>query len=400
LLADRINAISESPTIKLTAIVKKLQAEGNKIIELNIGEPDLPTPDFIKNSGIDAINANKTKYTINSGTVELRQEICNKLKNENSLDYNVNEIIVSTGAKQAIFNAIMSIVNPGDEAIIPSPCYVSYPDIVKIAGGIPIFVKGNPHNQLKASAKDIENAITPKTKVIILCNPNNPTGAVFTKEELSEIAEVVLNHKIFVVIDEIYEKLVYGNKQFISFPSVNPKLKDYTILINGASKSYAMTGWRIGFAAASTEIINAMNKLQSHETSNATTISQYAALNAYKSEINAMNYLVKEFEKRRDLFYSELKKISKIDLFLSDGAFYLFPNVSKFFNTTDGKFIIKNSTDFCEYLLETAKVAIVPGVAFGIEGYVRIAYTVDQETIKKAVELIQTALLNLYPIEN
>ncbi len=398
MLADRINAISESPTIKLTAIVKKLQAEGNKIIELNIGEPDLPTPDFIKNSGIEAINANKTKYTINAGIVELRQEICNKLKNENGLDYTVNEIIVSTGAKQAIFNAIMSIVNPGDEAIIPSPCYVSYPDIVRIAGGIPVFVEGNPNNQLKATAVDIEKAITPKTKVLILCNPNNPTGAVFTKQELCEIAEVVLKHNLYVVIDEIYEKLIYGGKKFVSFPSVNPALKKNTILINGASKSYAMTGWRIGFAAAPIEIVTAMNKLQSHATSNASTVSQYAALEAYRGESNSMDYLVKEFEERRNLLFNELKKNTKIDLFLSDGAFYLFPNVSGYFNTTDGKFIINNSTDFCQYILETAKVAIVPGIAFGIEGYVRIAYTVNKETIKKAAELIQTALSKLYYI--
>ncbi len=395
MIAKRIEAIAESPTIKLTAIVKKLKAEGHEIIELNIGEPDLPTPLLIKESGINAISNNNTKYTINAGTVELRQEICNKLKTENGLDYNIDEVIVSNGAKQAIFNAVMCLINPGDEVIIPAPYYVSYPEIVNITGGTPIIVNGDPNNQLKPKSCDIQKAITPKTKMLILCNPNNPTGAVFTLTELEEIAEIVLKNNIYVLIDEIYEKLVYGNKQFISFPTVNKKLKEYTVLINGASKSFAMTGWRIGFAAGPKEIISAMNKLQSQTTSNASTISQFAVFNAYKYQSDQMAYMVNEFEQRRNLFYNELKKNEKLDISLSDGAFYLFPNVSKYFGTSYKNYKINNSADLCQYILETVKVAMVPGSAFGTEGYIRIAYTIDREKIKKAAELIQTALSKL-----
>ena len=395
MIAKRIEAISESPTIKLTEIVKKLKAEGHEIIELNIGEPDLPTPDLIKEAGISAINNNNTKYTINAGTIELRQEICNKLKKENGLDYNINEIIVSNGAKQAIFNAVMCLINPGDEVIIPAPYYVSYPEIVNIAEGKSVIIGGDPANHLKPKSVDIVKAITPKTKMLILCNPNNPTGAVFSKNELEEIAEIVIKNKIYVLIDEIYEKLVYDNKQFISFPAVNKKLKEYTILVNGASKSFAMTGWRMGFAAAQKEIISAMNKLQSQTTSNASTISQHAAFNAYKYQSTQMGYMVNEFEQRRNLFYQELKKNDKLEIQLSQGAFYLFPNVSKYFGTSYNQYKINNSADLCQYILETVKVAMVPGSAFGIEGFIRIAYTIDKVKIKKAAELIQTALSKL-----
>jgi aspartate aminotransferase len=395
LIADRLKTAEESPTLKLTSIVKQLKSEGKHIIELNIGEPDLPTPDLIKRAGINAINNNLTKYTINIGIADLRKFISEKLKYENDLNYSPEEIAVSTGAKQSVYNAIMATVNAGDEVIIPAPYYVSYPEIVKLAGGIPVFVKGNKNNNLKPDIKDLYNAVTKKTKLLVLCNPNNPTGAVFTRNELEEIAELVLTKKIYILVDEIYEKLVYDDKPFCSFASINPDLKNFAITVNGVSKSFCMTGWRLGFAASNKEIINAIALLQSHQTGNTSSITQYAALKAYEQPSNFTAYLTNEFEERRNLFFELLSKIPGIKIEKPAGAFYLFPDISSYFGSSFNNFQINNSTDFCEYLLTDAGVAVVPGIAFGYEGYIRLAYTIKKEEIKKAADLISAALLKL-----
>jgi aspartate aminotransferase len=348
LIADRLKTAEESPTLKLTSIVKQLKSEGKHIIELNIGEPDLPTPDLIKRAGINAINNNLTKYTINIGIADLRKFISEKLKYENDLNYSPEEIAVSTGAKQSVYNAIMATVNAGDEVIIPAPYYVSYPEIVKLAGGIPVFVKGNKNNNLKPDIKDLYNAVTKKTKLLVLCNPNNPTGAVFTRNELEEIAELVLSKKIYILVDEIYEKLVYDDKPFCSFASINPDLKNFAITVNGVSKSFCMTGWRLGFAASNKEIINAIALLQSHQTGNTSSITQYAALKAYEQPSNFTAYLTNEFEERRNLFFELLSKIPGIKIEKPAGAFYLFPDISSYFGSSFINCQINNSTDFCE----------------------------------------------------
>jgi len=400
LIADRIKTISESPTIKLTTKIKQLKAEGKEIIELNIGEPDLFTPNYIKEGGINAINNNFTKYTVNSGINKLREAISLKLKNENNAEYSPEEIIVTTGAKQSVFNAIMSVVNIGDEVIIPSPYYVSYPEIVKLAGGVCVFVEGDKNNYLKPDVKNLEKVITPKTKLLVLCNPNNPTGAVLNKDELKEIADLVLKYKIHILIDEIYEKLVYDNKLFTSFVSLNSQLKDYSILVNGVSKSFCMTGWRLGFIASNKEIINAVNILQSHQTGNTSSITQYAGLSAFTQTSSFTINLKEEFEQRRNIFYELLCKIEGISLQKPEGAFYLFPNISHYFGYEFKGQKINNSIDFCNFILEHAGVAIVPGIAFGLEGFVRIAYTIKKDEIVKTVSLLSNALSKLKKIKN
>ncbi len=398
LIADRIKAAAESPTLKLTSKIKKLKEQGLNIIELNIGEPDLPTPENIKNAGKNALDNNFTKYTVNQGITSLREEISKKLQTENSIFYSPDEIVVSTGAKQSVYNAIMAVINPGDEVIIPAPYYVSYPEIVKLAGGIPVFVDGDKKNFLKPDANNIEKTISNKTKMIVLCNPNNPTGAVLNKAELEKIAKIVIKNRLYVLVDEIYEKLVYDDIKFCSFASIDPELKKYTILVNGVSKSFCMTGWRLGFVASNKEIINAINILQSHQTGNTSSITQYAAFAAYNLEKEFSLYLKNEFEKRRNLFYELLTKIPGIKLDKPNGAFYLFPNISYYIGSSFGAFTINNSEDFCDFILDNAGIAVVPGTAFGTEGYIRIAYTIEQEEIKKAATLMSAAISKLIKV--
>ncbi len=395
MIANRIKTAAESPTLKLTTKIKKLKEQGIDILELNIGEPDFFTPDIVKNAAKNAIDSNFTKYTVNTGINLLREEISKKLLTENELFYHPNEIIITTGAKQALYNSIMATINPGDEVIIPVPYYVSYPEIVKIAGGVPVFVKGDKNNFLKPKYEDLESSITDKTKMLVLCNPNNPTGAVLNRQELEKIAQIALKYKILILVDEIYEKLIFDNKKFCSFASIDPELKKYTILVNGVSKSFCMTGWRLGFVASNSEIINAINILQSHQTGNASSITQHAALKAYQSAHEFTIYLREEFEERRNLFYDLLIKIPGIKLEKPEGAFYLFPDISYYFGTTFKNHSISNSGDFAEYILEEAGIAVVPGIAFGMEGYIRIAYTIGKEEIKKAATLLAAALSKL-----
>lgn len=395
MLSKRVNKIGVSHTMKVAQEAKELQAKGESVIDLSVGEPDFPTPQNIKDAAIKAIENNFTKYTLNAGTIELRKAIAEKLKRENGLDYSPNEIIVSAGAKQSIYNSVQSLINNDDEAIIAAPYWVSYPEMVILAHGKPVIVNASEENGFKLTAQQVADAVTPKTKVLILCNPCNPTGAAYSKSELEEIAKVVEEKNLIVISDEIYEKLVYDNFKFVSFASLSEKIKSRTIVVNGLSKAYSMTGWRIGYAAASQEIINALNKIQSHSTSNASSISQAAAVEALVGPQDSLEVMRKEFERRRNFLHDELASIKGIKCHKPEGAFYLFPNVSEYFNKSTHVFKITNSFDLAMYLLYEEKVATVPGSAFGAEGYIRISYSTSMEQLEEGARRLKEAFKKL-----
>lgn len=381
--------------MKIAAEAKLLIENGEDIIDLTVGEPDLPTPQNIKDAGIKAIQNNFTKYTTNVGTIELRKAICEKLKNDNSLYYSPDEIIVSNGAKQSIFTAIQTVVDADDEVIFSSPYYVSYPEMVKIAGGVSVIIPTDESTEFKITPQQLDAAITSKTKLLIICNPSNPTGSVYSKEELIELAEVIRNKNILILSDEIYEKLVYDDFKYFSFASIDENIKERTITINGCSKTYSMTGWRIGYTAANKEIINAMAKYQSHNTGNASSISQLAAFEALTGNQDSVSFAQNEFEKRRNYFWNELISIEGISCYKPKGAFYFFPNVQSLFGKSVDSFVIQNSIDFSTFLLRYAKVATVPGIGFGAEGYIRISYSSSIEKLKLATERIKEAVKKL-----
>lgn len=395
MVSERVSRISVSPTMKVAAEAKRLKSEGINVIDLSVGEPDFQTPENVKQAAIKAINSNQTKYTINAGTVELRKAIAKKLKDDNDLDYSADEIIVSNGAKQSVHQVILAIVNKGDEVIIPAPYWVSYPEMVSMAEGENVFIDTSEETGFKLTAQQLENAITEKTKAIILCNPSNPTGSAYTENELKEIAKVIAKKNIYVISDEIYEKLIYGSFKFVSFGAIDKSLRDKVIIVNGVSKSHSMTGWRIGFTAGPLDVIKGVNKIQSHSTSNAASISQAAALEAYTGTQDALGIMRKEFENRRDYFYKEITSIKGISCYKPEGAFYLFPNMSAFLNRKTSNGEIKNSIDLAMYLLNEAKVAAVPGSAFGAEGFMRFSYATSMENLKEAAVRLKEALNKL-----
>lgn len=395
MISERVHRIEVSPTMKVAAEAKKMKAEGINVIDLSVGEPDFPTPDNINEAAIKAIHDHQTRYTINAGTVELRKAIAKKLKEDNNLDYGINEIIVSSGAKQSIFNAIHTIVYNDDEVIIPAPYWVSYPEMVKLAHGTSVVVQTDEKNGFKLTQKQLEESITAKTKVVIICNPSNPTGSAYTEKELRALAEVLEDKNLWILSDEIYEKLVYDDFKFLSFAAISEKIKQKTIIVNGVSKSYAMTGWRIGYTAAPESVIKGIDKIQSHSTSNASSISQFATLEALTGPQETVEMMRKEFEIRRNYLYQELTSISGITCYKPEGAFYLFPNISEFFGKKSGEININNSFDFAMYLLQEAKIAAVPGSAFGSEGFIRFSYATSMENLQDAAERIKSALAKL-----
>jgi aspartate/methionine/tyrosine aminotransferase len=395
LIADRVKNMDASPTMMVAAEAKKLKSQGVNIIDLSVGEPDFHTPNSIKDAGKIAIDENRTRYTLNQGTVELRTAIAAKLKRDNHLDYNLNEIIVSNGAKQSVFNAILATVNPGDEVIIPAPYWVSYPAMVHLADGVSVTIDSDEKNGFKVTAEQLKKAITPKTKMFILCNPSNPTGSAYTKQELQAIADIVLENNFYVLSDEIYEKMVYDDFNFVSFPSLHPELKKKTILVNGVSKTYAMTGWRIGYAAGPEAVINGINKIQSHTTSHASSISQSAAIEAVAGPQYIIDEMLIEFRKRREYIYNELVSINGISCYKPEGAFYLFPNISTFFGHQTETLKIESSFDFAMFLLHEAHIAVVPGSAFGKEGYIRLSYATSMDHLKEAVYRLKKTLNHL-----
>ncbi len=391
-LSKRVNRISESPTMKIASETKELLLRGEDIIDLTAGEPNFDTPQNIKDAAIKAIMNNQTRYTNNQGTIELREAIAFKLKRDNNLTYTSNQIIVSNGAKQCIYNAIQALVNIDDEVIFSAPYYVSYPQMVTIAQGKNVIIETTEETGFKILPNQLANAITEKTKLLILCNPCNPTGTVYTKEELKDLTDVIGDKEIYILADEIYEKLIYDGFNFCSVASISEKVKEKTVTINGHSKAYAMTGWRLGYAAGPQNIISAMNKYQSHSTSNACSISQAAALEALLGQQETVEFARADYEMRRNYLYEGLLSIKGISCYKPHGAFYLFPNVSYFFNRNASIFNINNSFDLSMYLLQKAKVATVPGSAFGLEGFLRITYAPAYHKIEEAVTRIKKAL--------
>lgn len=387
-ISKKASGISPSLTLEISAMATEMKSKGIDIIGFGVGEPDFETPQNIKDAAIEAINKGLTRYTPATGTVELRQAICNKLKNENGLDYKPSNIVVSSGAKQSLYNAFAAILNPGDEVIVASPYWVSYPEAIKLADGVPVFVDVEEVNSFKYSIEDLKSSITEKTKAIVLNSPANPTGAVYTKEELNEIANFAVENKIYVVSDEIYEKLIYDGNH-ISIASLGEQIKNQTIVINGVSKAYAMTGWRIGYTAANEELTKLMGNIQSHMTSNPNSIAQYASIEAISGEQFKVEEMRKEFEKRKNYMYKRINEITNISCMEPKGAFYVMMNISKFIGKTIGGIEINDSLDFTKLLLEKGNVAVVPGCAFGNENFVRLSYATSMENIIEGLDRIE-----------
>lgn len=393
-LSDRLNRLAPSATLVMSQKSSEMKAQGIDVINMSVGEPDFNTPDHIKEAAKKAIDENYSKYSPVPGYPDLRKAIVAKLKNENGLDYTANEVIVGTGGKQGVCNAIMALVNPGDEVIIPAPYWVSYPQMVKLAGGTPVIVNAGFDQDFKMTAEQLEKAITPKTKMLILCSPSNPTGSVYSQVELASLAEVLRKHKeVFVLADEIYEHINYIGKHHSI--AQEPDMKEQVIIANGVSKAYAMTGWRIGFLAAPEWIIKGVNKLQGQYTSGTCSVSQRAALAAYVEDQSCIEEMRVAFERRRDLIVKLAKEIPGLEVNVPQGAFYLFPKCSSFFGKSDGKYTVNNSTDLALYLLEKAHVATVGGDAFGDPDCFRMSYATSDENIVEALRRIKEALAEL-----
>ena len=391
LIADRLNRISPSQTIAISSKARALKAAGRDIIGLSAGEPDFDTPDHIKKAAIDAINQGDTKYTDVAGTPALRRAVAAKFLRDSGIDYKPEEIIVSTGGKQVIFNAMLATVQAGDEVIIPTPCWVSYPDIVALAEGTPVFVPCSQNNGFKLRAEDLEAAITAKTKWFFLNSPSNPTGAAYSAEELRPICDVLLKHPdVWVFTDDIYEKLTYDGFQPATIVQVEPRLRGRTITMNGCSKAYAMTGWRIGFCGAPVELIKAMDKLQSQSTSNTSSISQAAAVAALNGPEDALHEMVKVYKQRRDLVVDMLNQAPGITCAKPEGAFYVFPGMQGCIGKTTPKGTkIDNDEDFVTALLDEEGVAAVHGAAFVYPGHFRISYATSTAALREACARIQ-----------
>jgi aspartate aminotransferase len=392
MLSELAKKIELSSTLAISAKAKQLKKEGKDVIGFGAGEPDFDTPGFIKLAAVKAINEGKTKYTPSGGLPELKQVICEKFKKENGLSYTPDQIMVNCGAKHSLFNIIMCVTEKTDEVIIPSPYWVSYPEMVKASGASPVFIECSD-NSFKLTPEILEKHITPKTKLLILNSPSNPTGILYSKQELEAIGEIVLKHNIIVISDEIYEHLVYDD-EFNSIAGLSEKLKEKTIVVNGVSKAYSMTGWRIGYAAGNKEIISACVRLQSHSTSNPTTFSQHGAIEALASGQGpqAISGMLAEFRKRRDFIYKELSGIAEVEVIKPQGAFYIFPKIEKYFSEK-----ISSSHEFAQKLLEEKLVAVVPGEGFGAPGYIRMSYAASMKELSEGISRIKKFLEEIKP---
>lgn len=387
--------INPSITLAITAKAKALKAEGVDVVSFGAGEPDFNTPKNIINAAIRAMDEGKTKYTPTAGILELREAICNKLEKDNNLKYNPNQIIVSTGAKQCLADVFMAILNPGDEVIVPTPYWVSYPELIKLADGIPVFVEANEKVGYKYTIEDLENVVTDKTKALVLNSPNNPTGTIYQKEELEVIAKFAKKHDILIISDEMYEKLIYDGEKHISIASLSQDAYERTIVINGVSKAYAMTGWRIGYAAAKEEIIKLMVSVQSHVTSNPNSIAQYASVEALNGPTDELVKMIAEFDNRRKFMVKRIGEIEGLDIIYPKGAFYLMINVSCVYGKAINGKTIKSSLDFSSELLEEEKVAVIPGAAFGLDKFVRLSYATSQKDIEEGLNRIENFIKKL-----
>lgn len=388
-LSSKILKISSSATLAITAKAKQLKSQGIKVIAFAAGEPDFDTPEFIKQKAKEALDKGLTKYTPTAGIPELKQVICEKLKKENNLEYTPDEVLISCGAKHSIFNAVMALVDEGDEVLLPKPYWLSYPEMIKFAGGKIVEIPTDEKSNFKITVEQLKKYITSKTKLLILNYPSNPTGMIYTKDELQEIAEVLVENQIYCISDEIYEKLVYDEVKFVSIASLNQEIKNLTITVNGLSKSYSMTGWRVGYACGPKHIIQAMNNLQDHSTSNITSFVQYASVDAIKFGDEFVKNMVDEFKKRRDYIVEQINQTPYLSTIKPQGAFYVWVNISKLKNKKFKDVTISDSMKLAELLLKEAKVAVVPGCVFGDDDYIRLSYATSFEEIKEGIENIK-----------
>ncbi|WP_050180698.1 pyridoxal phosphate-dependent aminotransferase [Domibacillus robiginosus] len=380
-LAERVKALTPSTTLAITAKAKELKAQGKDVIGLGAGEPDFNTPDHIIEAAYESLKDGQTKYTPAGGLADLKNAIIDKFKQDQGITYKANEIIVTTGAKHALYNLFQVILNEGDEVIIPTPYWVSYPEQVKLADGVPVYVDGKESNDFKITPEQLEGSITSKTKAVIINSPSNPTGMLYSADELKALGEVAIRHNIWIVSDEIYEKLVYGDNKHVSIAELSPELKEQTIIINGVSKSHSMTGWRIGYAAGNAQVIKAMTDLASHSTSNPTSTAQYGAIAAYTGTQEPVEVMKKAFEERLNIIHAKLNEIPGVTCLKPQGAFYLYPNVTEAAALTGHA----NVDDFVTALLEEANVAVVPGSGFGTPANIRLSYATSLELLEKAV---------------
>lgn len=386
-LAERVRKVKPSPTLAITAKAKAMRAQGIDVINFAAGEPDFDTPDFIKEAAIEALKEGFTKYTPSSGIPELKEAICEKLLRENQLRYTPQEIIVTCGGKQALYNAFMALLDAGDEVIIPSPYWVSYPAMALLAGAEPVIVQTEESEGFKLSPEALQEAITPKTKALVLNSPSNPAGTAYSQRDLEALAEVAIRHDLWIISDEVYEKIIFDGFEHISIASIGEEVKKRTIVVNALSKTYSMTGWRIGFAAGPKEIIAAMDTIQSQSTSNPTSFAQKGALAALRGSQAFVGELQREYQRRRDLLYELVCTIPYVTCFKPLGAFYLFPNFRAYIGAR-----FADDTQLCTYLLEKAHVATVPGSEFGKPGYLRLSFPLSPEALREGAERIRKAL--------
>ncbi|UZE94871.1 pyridoxal phosphate-dependent aminotransferase [Alkalimarinus alittae] len=389
-LSHRVQQIKPSPTLAVTNKAAELRAAGQDIIGLGAGEPDFDTPDHIKAAAITAINEGKTKYTAVDGTPSLKKAIIDKFQRDNGLTYEPSQILVSSGGKQSFFNLALALLNKGDEVVIPAPYWVSYPDMVLVAEGVPVIIETTQEQRFKITAEQLENAITEKTKLVVLNSPSNPTGVAYTKQELADLGTVLKKHpQVFVATDDMYEHILWGNEPFCNILNACPELYDRTFVLNGVSKAYSMTGWRIGYAAGPQKIIGAMKKIQSQSTSNPASISQAASEAALNGPQDCVTTMVTEFKKRHDYLVAELNKIPGVDCIEGNGTFYVFPSFQGAIEATEG---VSTDVELAELLLSTVGVALVPGSAFGAPGHMRLSFATGMDVLEAAVARIKKAL--------
>ena len=388
-LSERSQKVNASMTLALSAKAGQMKADGHDVVSFGAGEPDFNTPEHIAEAGKEAIDKGFTKYTAAAGTKDLKEAVQKKFKKDNGLDYDLDQIIISNGAKHSLFNTFQTILNPGDEVIISRPYWVSYPETVKLGGGVPVYVDAEEENDFKMKIEDLKKAVTDKTKALILNSPNNPTGCVYSREELKEIADLAVKEDFFVVSDEIYEELIYGDAEHVSIASFGEEIKERTIVINGMSKAYAMTGWRIGFAAGPKEIVDIMSNIQSHATSNPNSIAQYASTVGLNESKKVTKEMVKAFKERRNYMVKTINDMAKVSCKKPEGAFYVMMNIENLIGKKyEGK-EIDGSMTFADILLEESKVAVIPGKAFGNDKFVRLSYATSLEDIKRGLERVK-----------
>jgi aspartate aminotransferase len=395
ILSNRAKGLKPSPTLAINAKAKAMQAQGIRVVSFGAGEPDFDTPENIKRAAIKSIEEGFTKYTAVGGIDELKEAVIQKFQRDNQLTYKRSQILISCGGKHSFYNLAQALFDRGDEVIIPAPYWVSYPPMVALADATPVIIETKEENGFKVTPEELKKAITPRTKALVLNSPSNPTGSAYTKKELEKIAEIAISHKFFVISDEIYEKIVYDGFEFRSIASLGEEIKGRTIIVHGVAKTYAMTGWRIGYTAGPEEIISAMSNIQSQSTSNPTSISQKASVEALIGPQEEVKKMVSAFSQRRNYIVDRLNEILGVSCFKPFGAFYVFPNFSEYYGKSYQGKKISNSTELADYFLDVARVALVPGVEFGADPFERLSYATSMEDIREGIDRIEEALKKL-----